>query len=247
MKLPSQWELPEQIKKRFGQKRSGKQRAMVAEGHLLLVLHKAPVHGTHAREGVFFWRNPEGKWESSVKGEGLHTLRKHVQVFELAEEKCDKELEQVQDAEDYFQILQKVGPLRHSAKNLHATLQAAREAIHEDRDIIDLRDQAYDLERELDLLYTDTKNSLDFHIARKTEEENQLSIKSIQTESRLNILAAIFFPLTAIASVFGMNLPSGLEKTPVVVFWLVFLAGIILGFFTCSWAVSRRPKENKEK
>jgi hypothetical protein len=42
MKLPQTWNLPVEIKQRFGQKRSGKQRAMLADGHLLLVLHKAP-------------------------------------------------------------------------------------------------------------------------------------------------------------------------------------------------------------
>lgn len=216
---------------------------MAAEGHLLLVLHKAPTEGKREREGIFFWRNPEGEWATSVKGTGLPALRRHIETFELAEEHYDKALDQANDAEDYFTILQNVGPLLHAAKNLHSTLQSAREAIREDRDIIDLRDQAYDVERSLELLYTGTKNALDFHTARQSEEETQLSLKSIQTESRLNILAAIFFPLTAIASVFGMNLPSGLEKAPFTVFWLVFLGGILLGFLTRGWVRSGSEKK----
>jgi Mg2+ and Co2+ transporter CorA len=46
---------------------------------------------------------------------------------------------------------------------------------------------------------------------------------------RLNFLAAIFLPLTAVASVFGMSLPSGLENSPTWVFWSVLLFGLLLG------------------
>lgn len=52
-----------------------------------------------------------------------------------------------------------------------ATLQAAREAISDDRNVSDLRDPAYDLERTPDLLYMDTKDALDYNIARKAEED----------------------------------------------------------------------------
>jgi hypothetical protein len=94
-------------------------------------------------------------------------------------------------------------------------LQAAREAIREDRDIIDLRDWAYQVERGFALLYTDSKNALDYSIAKRAEEEAKLSRQAVQTGHRLNILAAIFFPLTAIASLFGMNIRSGLEDFPI--------------------------------
>ena len=33
MKLPILWELPDDIKERFGERGAGKQRAMVADGH----------------------------------------------------------------------------------------------------------------------------------------------------------------------------------------------------------------------
>lgn len=41
MKLPENWNLPERIKERFGQTH-GQQRAMLEEGHLLLILHRLP-------------------------------------------------------------------------------------------------------------------------------------------------------------------------------------------------------------
>jgi hypothetical protein len=235
MRLPPTWQLPETIQKRFGEKRAGKQRTMVADGHLLLVLHKVPTYDMDEREAAFFWRKPSGDWESTERGQGLFTLRQHLESFEHAEEKFDAALRKAQKAEDYFQILQNLAPVCHAAKNLHATLQSAREAIHEDRDIIDLRDQAYDLQRTLELLYTDARTALDFYMARKSEEQNRLGMQSIQSENRLNILAAIFFPITAIAGIFGMNLRSGLEDLPIFGFWLVFVIGLLLGFITRGW------------
>ena len=244
MNLPSQWELPDEIRERFGKKRSGRQRAMAADEHLLLVLHKAPKHGKREREGTFYWRKPNGEWESTERGEGLYTLRKHLEEYSLAEENLSNKFEQVEDAEDYFQVLQELAPLHRAAKNLHATIQVAREEIHHDRDIIDLRDQAGELERTLELLYLNTKNALDFHIARKSEEQALIGMQSVQTGHRLNILAAIFFPLTAIASVFGMSLRSGLEDATIWLFWMIFLIGIILGFVTRDWVLKGGPNEN---
>lgn len=237
MKLPQTWDLPMEIKQRFGQKRAGRQRAMVADGHLLLVLHKAPQRGMREREGVFFWRKPDGSWDYSGKGTGLRRLREHVEAYWSEEEQLAAEYEQAAEAEDYFRILEEISPVRHAAENLHATLQAAREAIPHDRDIIDLRDWAYNLERTLDLLYMDTKNALDFSIAKRAEEQARLGMQSLRTAHRLNVLAAIFFPLMAISSVFGMNLRSGFEGGSTGAFWVIFVAGILSGFFTSWWAL----------
>ena len=246
MKLPRFWQLlPDEIKARFGQKRSGKQRAMVADGHLLLVLHKVPQSGKREREGVFFWRKPDGAWESD-RGGGYLRVVEHVEEYDAAEVALSREYEQVKNAEDCFALLEKIGPLHHAARSLHATLQAAREGIPHDRDLIDLRDWAYDLERTLELLYADTKNAMDFRIARQAEEEARLSVQSVKLANRLNVLAAIFFPLTALASIFGMNLRSGLEDSPTWMFWLILFAGVLFGAGLSWWVVSltqmRQPK-----
>jgi hypothetical protein len=235
MRLPSSWQLPESIKKRFGQKRAGKQRAMIAEGHLLLVLHEPPQPQQKEREAVFFWRKPNGEWLYSGKGKGLSTLTRHLEKYELAEEKIVILYDKARNADDYFQILEALSPLLRATQNLHSTLQVAREAIADDKDIIDLRDWAYELEHSLDLLYNDTKNALDFHIAKQAEAQTKSAIKSVKAGDRLNTLAAIFLPLTAISSVFGMNLPHGLENSPISLFWIVFLLGISLGIIIKGW------------
>ncbi len=247
LKLPHFWpQIPNEIKARFGQKHSGRQRAMAAEGHLLLVLHKAPRPGSRERQGVFFWRKPDGSWDSS-QGGGLLRLTEHVDEYELAEAKLSREYEHAKEAEDYFQILAQVAPLHHAAKSLHHTLQAAREAIPDDRDLIDLRDEAYDLERTLDLLYLDAKNALDFYIAKQSEAEARLSMRSIEIANRLNVLAAIFFPLTALASIFGMNLHSGVENSPIWTFWAVLLVGVVLGLVMSWWALRGAQNQKAKK
>ncbi len=245
MNLPANWDLPEAIRRRFGQKRAGKQRAMVSEGHLLLVLHTVPTRDMDERDAVFFWRKPTGEWESTARGQGLFTLRQHVDAFESIEEQLSERFKHANKAEDYFEILQDVAPVSHAAKNLHDTLQSAREAISADQDIIDLRDHAYDVQRSLELLSLDTRHALDVHIARKSEEQIRLSMQSIRSEHRLNILAAIFFPLTAIASIFGMNLRSGLEGLSVAAFWIIFVFGSVLGFMTRGWVMKDHSKSDK--
>jgi len=237
MNLPNFWKhLPEEIKERFGRKRPGRQRAMAAEGHLLLILHKAPGADERDRDPVFFWRKPDGTWQTAQHG-GMLRLMDHIKEFDSAEAAITKEYEKAEDAKDYFRILEEVAPLYHTAKNLHATLQAAREAVPEDRDLIDARDWAYELERTLELLYTDTRNALDFEMAMHSEEETRLSVQSIGIANRLNILAAIFLPLAAITGLFGMNLPSGLEGSPTWAFWVVLLCGMLLGVGISFWAV----------
>lgn len=241
MQLPANWQLPDEIKRRFGQKGAGKQRAMLAEDHLLLVLHKLPQPGSRQRQGIFFWRAPHGTWKCSEGGEGLPRLQKHLKDYSKAEQQLSQEYSQAALAEDYFQILENLAPLCRAAKNLMDTLQAAREDVSEDRDLIDLRDWANDLDRTLDLLYTDVKNALEFDLARRAEEQSRLSLESVRTAQRLNLLAAVFLPLTALCSLFGMNLPHGLEGSPLG-FWIILGLGIALGIITQRWILQPASK-----
>ena len=238
MKLPPAWNLPAAIKHRLGQKSAGKQRVMRADGHLLLVLHQAPqIHQTD-RIGVFIWRRPNGSWEHSNGGVGFQVVMKHLRTYDDAEALLVQQYNQAQTAADYFRLLEAIAPLRLATQNLHTTLQAAREGIPSDRDIIDARDWAYELERSLDLLQEHTKNALDFRLAQRAEEQTQLSLQAVKTGHRLNVLAAIFFPLTAVSCVFGMNLTSGLEGTSPATFWVTLGLAIALGFWVQRWSIA---------
>lgn len=237
MKLPHFYDqLPDGIKVRMGQKRSGRQRAMAAGNNLLLILHKPPDPGRRARDPAYFWRKPDGIWESG-RGGGLRKVEEHLEEYEKAEASLSGEYEAAKDAASYFQPLERAAPLWHSARGLHAALQSAREAIPLDRDIIDLRDRAYEIERTLELLHGDATNALHFHLARQAEHHAGLQQRSIQIANRLNLLAAVFFPLMALSSLFSMNLASGLEGGSTASFWFVLVLGIVLGFALSSWVL----------
>lgn len=201
----------------------------------MLVLHKLPQPGKRDREAVLFWRKPTGSWECSNRASGLTALKQHLDAYRTETERLGQQYERANIAEDYFTLLEALAPAQRAAQNLRTALQAAREGIPGDRDLIDLRDNAAEIARTLELLYLDTKNALDFKVAKQAEEQAKLSLESLKAAHRLNVLAAIFFPLVTLSCVFGMNLPNGLENSPIISFWLVLLTGIVLGFFVRSW------------
>lgn len=229
MNLPSTWQLPEAIRVRLGNK-SGKQRAIVEDGHLLLVLHKLPRVGTTAREGAFFWCDAQGDWKASGSGAGLGALKTHLEEYERAVDALDTQLDQAQNATTFFRVLEAAAPLHRAAKNQYAALQSARDALPDLHEIISLRDAAADIERAAELLEIDARNALNYHIARQNEEQSRLTLEMTRAGHRLNFLAMLFLPLTAVTSVFGMNLQSGLENSSPALFWGVLLFGLLLGF-----------------
>ncbi len=244
--VPEHWEVPVQIRDRFGDS-AGRQRAMVADGHLLLVLHKAPGPNDRERKGCLLWRNPAGVWAWTADGSTNHLLKKHVASFAERVEELEIQLQNAYYAADYFALLQAIAPLHRTSCNLHATLQKARDLMPDDREIIVARDAAGDTERAFELLYMDAKNGLDYTAAQRNELQSQRTYEMSVTAHRLNVLAAIFFPITAISSIFGMNFSTGLETLPgTYVFWGIlgggFLSGLIL-----SKVISEKPTARTEK
>ena len=115
---------------------------------------------------------------------------------------------------------------------MHTALQQAREAFPVDRNILVARDQAGELERAVELLHADAKNGLEYMVARQAEEQAENSEQLLKAGHKLNMLIAIFLPLTALGSAFGMNFRHGLEGvTSPLLFWGTLLVGIMLGFF----------------
>ena len=230
--VPEFWDVPQQIRERFGET-AGKQRAMFAEGHLVLVLHAPPRATDSQRIARLFWRSPDGAWSSNCNGSGEQVLRRHLAEYAQLTADFEIELQQARFADDYFQALNELTRMHRAARNLHSTLQQAREMVDEDKEIIVARDASADVERSLELLHLDAKNGLDFTVAQRAEQQSQRSYEMAVSAHRLNILAALFFPLTALGSLFGMNLASGLENaTSSSLFWGIlgvgFSSGLIL-------------------
>lgn len=249
MIIPPTWSLPETIRIRLGTSTYGRQRAIVEEGHLLLVLHRPPGPDERSREGLLFWRNPGGEWHFSRGGPGPGALKRHVQSYLEIEGKLTRSYEEAADVNALFDLVEALTPLVRAARNMYQALQTARDAIKNDAFLIEVRDLAYDAERNLELLLEDVRNAIQHRTAREAEQQAKLAKEALQASHRLNILAALFFPLTALASLFGMNLAHGLNSDSVITFWLVSVVSIGLGFAIKGWVLggAREPGGEKQR
>lgn len=237
--LPHTWEVPEAIRNRFGE-RAGRQRLMLHEQHAVLVLHLPPKADDHARTAVLFWRHPSGDWRASTGGKGFAALHEHVQTYAKTIGALDERLTKATSAEEYYRVFTEIVPLCRAAHHLHHVLQQLREAFRDDNRLITLRDDAYDVEREADLLLEEARHAMDYAIARRSEDEARHSLSLATASHRLNVLAALFLPITALAAVFGMSLNSGLEgRYEVVAFWAIVATGFVLGVITTSAVIVR--------
>ncbi len=244
--LPESWSgVPEKFHQRLGSK-VGRQRLMSWEGHHLLVLHEAPTPEETSREGRFFWRNPEGVWRSSHDGEGIESLAIHLNHFAQKLEQYDKSEAQARLAQEYYAIVDALTPLHRSIRHLHQVLQDARQACPEERELIALRDRAYVMERTAELLYAGTKNNLELLIAQRAEEQARSSHNMAVSAHRLNILAAFFFPISILATVFGVSYKEVLEgKVSLPVFGGVLAVGVLCGVILTTLLI-RKPSPPKK-
>ncbi|MEW4453259.1 hypothetical protein AB1L30_11325 [Bremerella sp. JC817] len=235
--LPMSWEVPEILRQRLGDG-PGRQRVMEANGHLLLVVHRPPKLGDRIRSGRYFWRSPEGKWISSDLGQGPSAMLKHLDEYTVAIERLEKAENDAQSSEDYFRVISELAPLLRATRNLHATLQKARELSGNDRLMINYRDRSYELERSAELLYNESKNELDFLIAQRSEQQAASSHRMSVSAHRLNILVALFFPIATLATVFGSSLRHGFETANAPYPFLTMLVvGFLLGLFL-NWFIN---------
>lgn len=203
LRLPSDWQAPSDIQSRLGAQ-VGRQRAIIdenlADGQkspLLLVLHETPERG-QPRQGVFYWWDHSHQWFVYRHGDpynpqedGLAALSAHVGRYEAMLDQLRDDYEEARRAHHYLAILENVALKSHAADNLYRTLETARAFMRDKKiayevEVINLRDRAYNLNREFELLYRDTQNALDYREAQASE--------------MLNLLILIFFPLSLIAS-----------------------------------------------
>ena len=245
--IPATWDVPAEFKSRMGEK-VGRQRVMQAEGQLLLVLHAPPKKDEPQRRGRLFWRKADGSWLSNELGSGSAALARHLGEFEDLIERYDRQEDDAAGVDEMFSILESMVPVQRTARNLHATLQDARQMLANDRDLINFRDRAYEIERTAELLVGDLKNALDFAVAKKSEEQADSSHQMALQSHRLNMLAAFFFPIATLMAIFGSELHSGLEKyvTEPVLFTVVLGAGLLLGVVLAGFlAATGQPERHR--
>lgn len=231
VRLPEAWAVPEEFRDRLGT-HVGRQRMMCEDDQVLLVLHAPPKPDEDERYGRFFWRKADGTWVSDQLGEGLGSITKHIDQYDQRLGELEKLEDEAKSAEDQFLILEALSPLHRAIRNMHSVFQELRKRHPEAREVINMRDQAYDLERMAELLSTGTKNSLDYKIARSAEEQAVASDRMAVSSHRLNMLVAFFFPLATITTVFGMEIRSGLENLPQPTTFLAVIGiGLLMGVF----------------
>ena len=98
--LPSAWQVPEVFRDRLGES-VGRQRTMLEDGHLLLVLHSPPGPDDEAREGRFFWRDTDGAWASTTPGSGHSAINAQLDEYVVILGRLDDQEEAARTADDY--------------------------------------------------------------------------------------------------------------------------------------------------
>lgn len=238
--IPSNWQLPDYFRGRLGVS-AGRQRLMNGDQHMLIVAHAVPKAGESSRRGLLFWRNAEGEWKSSNGDPGKMAISNLLEVYEETLEQFETLEAKAQLAADCLPLLDGLAPFVRSSRNLYEVLQEARAAAPEVKELIDVRDRAYELSRSAELLYQDAKNSMEVAVVRRAEEQAAASERLANASYRLNTLAAIFFPLATLGAVFGTSLTENWSWSRSSGPFVMFVAsGILLGLVLVGF-VNKRP------
>jgi hypothetical protein len=240
--IPKAWDLPDSICKRLGEA-VGKQRLMAEEGHILLLLHQPPrAEDNEVRSAMVVWRNPAGEWKSAPAGGGLGGLEAHLASYRTAVHQLDEAVDSAKSPRHYFEVMRRMHPLQRATRGLLGVVQATREALPDDKRVINIRDQAVDLERAMELIAADAKAGMEFTVAESASQQAHIAELANHEARRLNRLLAFFLPLATLVAVFGMNPPESVYQSDG--FWLVLAAGLLLGFFVHAVVAVKRRKSS---
>ena len=225
--LPPGWQIPDSIRNRIGRE-AGPQRAIFEEDHLLIMLHEPPAADGIARQAACYWRKPGGDWQTSRKSGPGGQVTDLLEAYEEILLKLETAETAATRAAEFHEILESLGPILRASRGLHRALQQAREFVKTDRDLINYRDRAAAIERTAELILQDAQFGISFIAARQSESQAESAQRMAATAHRLNVLAAIFLPMTAIASVLSMDVRSGLPNTTEN-FWIIVAGSLGLG------------------
>lgn len=239
--IPSNWQLPDAIRRRLGAS-VGRQRHMVHEDEVLVVAHEVPEINEQRRRGILFWRDAQKEWHASNGEPGKVAISNLVERYVKRLEQFDRDETAAQKSSDYLPLLEGLTPVQRASRNLYDVLQDARKAVPDCSELIDARDAAYEASRTAELLYQDAKNAMDIAIVRQAEEQSVSSEKMNVAAHRLNIMAAIFFPLATLGGIFGTTLTDGWSWSQSAAPFALFLtAGLVCGAVLAIF-VSRQAK-----
>lgn len=229
------WELPQEIEQRLGESSYGRQRAIFEADHLLIILHTPPTGDDAERETILFLRKPDGTYWCNGYSGGETRLRRLLADYDELYDKYNEMYDKSSTPTDFFTLMRALTPLNRATTNLHNALQTARDCIDGDTFLIAMRDEAYEVSRNFELLIGDAKLALDYQIAENTELEAARTDDMATAQHKLNVLAALTFPLMAMATLLGMNLVHGFEDRTPTLFWCVVAGGFAVGWAVKGW------------
>lgn len=224
--------------------RAGRQRAMAADGHLLLILHGPPhPDAPDQNEARLFWRRPDGTWRAQgSSATSIAPLRAQVEELAATIDALEGRAAKAVRARDWFDIMHAAAPLARVARAQSAALQEARELARGDRELITVRDAAQDNERSIELISGHARAGLDYAIAAAAEDNARQTEHVVASQHRLNRIAATFLPIGALGSLLGVNLRHGLESwSAPYPFWIVALVALLLGLVVRASLPARKP------
>ncbi len=230
-----EWALPDSITKRLGSKTYGNQRIIFEENHLLIILRDLPSDPDDQKEHKIFLINSQLDVFCNGAPKGEDEMYKLLDSFQVELDTLEDELDDAKTIKQYFNVQEKLLPICRVIKSQAKTLQEARKAIKDDRFLLEVRDISAELNRGYEILLSDCRLELELLIAQKTEEQADKASDALEAQNKLNLLASFTFPIMAVSTIFGMNLPHGLEKEPSTLFWIVIIVGVGVGFGVKKW------------
>lgn len=241
--IPANWSsFPDEFRQRLGTT-VGRQRCMQSEGHLLIVAHLVPEHDETTRRGILFWRDAAGEWKCSNGDPGRVALNMHMDRYSKRLDAFEQQEEAAMKADEYMPLLEGLAPIVRAKRNFLEALEEARKAIPNARELIDYRDRAYDLARQAELLYEDSKNSMDVAIVRRADEQSQATHQMMVAAHRLNILAALFFPVATLGALFGTTLTDNWSWSQSPAPFILFVIASLMGGFVLTRFITQGTRK----
>lgn len=233
--IPATWQINDVFRLRLGRS-VGRQRLMQHEGELLIVAHEVPEPQSSVRRGILFWLDSDRKWHASNGDKGDIAIELLVQRYSRRLEEIDQLEASARNADEYLPLLESLAPISRAVRNLYDVLQEARKSVSTSVELIEARNEAYDVSRTAELLYQDAKNSMEVAVVRRAEQQAVSSNQMAAASHRLNMMAALFFPLATLGGVFGTTLTDNWTWSETPAPFLLFLvvgtiAGLVLALF----------------
>ncbi|MCA9133816.1 MAG: hypothetical protein KDA45_11705 [Planctomycetales bacterium] len=232
--VPPNWQLPESFRRRLGSF-VGRQRVMAHEGQLLILAHMVPAPGETTRRGILFWYDGN-RWQASNGDPAPAAIQLLIDKYIKQLEDYDRQESKAQCSAEYLPLLEGLAPLVRAMRNFYEVLEEARKAAPDRHELIDLRDRGYEAARMAELLHSDAKNSMEVAVVRRAEEQALASHRMGVAAYRLNTMAALFFPLATLGTIFGTTFTENWSwsrtAAPFLLFMIVgLLSGLALAVF----------------